>query len=56
MLPDGDIASPKSNTGLDPSVDHFTDRVVSFWQPPCNFSRWSPLSYVADDVSYSRVE
>ena len=56
MFPDEDIASPHSNTAVDPSLEYSTDKVVVFWYPPFYFSPWSPSSFVVDDMSYSCAE
>ena len=41
---------------FDPTLGYSTEQVVLFWQPPSCFSRWSPSSFVVDDVSCSCAE
>ena len=43
-------------SSFDSSLEHSTDKVVLFWQPPSNFSQWSPSSFLVDGVSYSCAE
>ena len=43
-------------SAFDPSLEHSTDNVVLFWQPPSYFSQWTPSSFVVDGVSYSCAE
>ena len=50
---DSDGLAPSA---FDPSLEHSTDNVVLFWQPPSYFSQWTPSSFVVDGVSYSCAE
>ena len=45
-----------AQSALDPSLEYSTDKVGLFWQPPSDFSQWSPSSFVVDGVSYSWTE
>ena len=56
MFPDGDTAGPNSNTAFDPSPEHFTYKVVLFWQPTSYYPTVVPSSFAVDDVPYSCAE
>ena len=45
-----------AQSAFDPSLEYSTDNVVLFWEPPSNFSQWSPSSFVVDGMSYSCAE
>ena len=48
-----DVLAPST---FDPFPKYSTDNVVLFWQTPSFFSRWSPSSFVVDDVPYACTE